>query len=171
MNTSARMSPPLANTITFRANFARLSSVSSMRSASANDSPAGGLPAGLPDLPFCQAIDLYCFAIARLCYPSQVPSARSNASSKENAISRWILFGDFSQVLKNRSMLRHAMLLSSENLRLDDEEAETGEVTDFRAAGGAPIVKTGGAGHPDLGGRRSLPADIGTDGRAHAAAT
>jgi len=32
-----------------------------------------------------------------------------------------------SQVLKNRSMLRHAMLLSSENLRLDDEEAETGE--------------------------------------------
>ncbi len=49
-------------------------------------------------------------------------------------------------VLEDRSTLRHAMLLSSSNLRLDDEEAMTGEVADFRAAGGGAIVETGAPG-------------------------
>jgi phosphotriesterase-related protein len=52
--------------------------------------------------------------------------------------------GPFS--LERRSELRHAMLLSSENLRLDDEEAATGEVADFAAAGGSAIVETGAPG-------------------------
>ncbi len=49
-------------------------------------------------------------------------------------------------VPENRSSLRHAMILSSENLRLDDEEMMTGEVADFRAAGGMAIVETGSPG-------------------------
>jgi len=48
--------------------------------------------------------------------------------------------------LENRSTLRHAMLLSSENLRLDDEDVATSEVADFKAAGGSAIVETGAPG-------------------------
>ncbi len=48
--------------------------------------------------------------------------------------------------LEDRSMLRHAMLLSSENLRLNDEEAAAGEVADFKAVGGAALVETGAPG-------------------------
>lgn len=48
--------------------------------------------------------------------------------------------------LEDRSLLRHAMLLSSDNLRLDDEEMMTGEVADFRDAGGSAIVETGSPG-------------------------
>jgi phosphotriesterase-related protein len=55
-------------------------------------------------------------------------------------------FPDGPFTLENRSMLRHAMLLSSENLRLDDEETATGEVADFKAAGGSAIVETGAPG-------------------------
>jgi phosphotriesterase-related protein len=55
-------------------------------------------------------------------------------------------FPDGPFTLENRSMLRHAMLLSSENLRLDDEEAAVGEVADFKAAGGSAIVETGSPG-------------------------
>jgi phosphotriesterase-related protein len=43
-------------------------------------------------------------------------------------------------------MLRHAMLMSSENLRLDDEEAAAGEVADFNDVGGSAIVETGAPG-------------------------
>jgi phosphotriesterase-related protein len=38
------------------------------------------------------------------------------------------------------------MILSSDNLRLDDEEAAAGEVEDFKAAGGSAIVETGAPG-------------------------
>lgn len=55
-------------------------------------------------------------------------------------------FPDGPFVLEDRSRLRHAMLLSSDNLRLDDEEAATGEVADFAAAGGSAIVETGAPG-------------------------
>ena len=47
---------------------------------------------------------------------------------------------------ENRSSLRHAMVLSSNNLRLDDEEVMTAEVADFHAAGGMAIVETGSPG-------------------------
>lgn len=47
---------------------------------------------------------------------------------------------------ENRSSLRHAIILSSNNLRLDDEEMMTAEVADFRAAGGMSIVETGSPG-------------------------
>jgi len=47
---------------------------------------------------------------------------------------------------ENRSSLRHAMILSSDNLRLDDEEVMTAEVADFHAAGGMAIVETGSPG-------------------------
>jgi phosphotriesterase-related protein len=53
---------------------------------------------------------------------------------------------DMALVDENRSRLRHAMILSSENLRLDDEEMMTGEVQDFREAGGNAIVETGSPG-------------------------
>lgn len=46
-------------------------------------------------------------------------------------------------VIEDRSTLRHGILLSSENLRLDDEEAAAGEVDDFRDAGGSAMVETG----------------------------
>lgn len=49
-------------------------------------------------------------------------------------------------VLEDRSTLRHAILLSSSNLRLDDEESMTGEVADFARAGGSAIVETGAPG-------------------------
>jgi len=55
-------------------------------------------------------------------------------------------FPDGPFTLENRSMLRHAMLLSSENLQLDDEEVAAGEVADFKAAGGSAIVETGSPG-------------------------
>lgn len=55
--------------------------------------------------------------------------------------------------IAERSTLRHAILLSSENLRLDDEEAAAGEVSDFREAGGAAIVETGSPGI-------RMPADV-----------
>jgi phosphotriesterase-related protein len=48
--------------------------------------------------------------------------------------------------MEDRSTLRHAILLSSSNLRLDDEEAAAGEVADFRTAGGSAIVETGAPG-------------------------
>jgi len=48
--------------------------------------------------------------------------------------------------VENRSTLRHGIILSSENLRLDDEEAAAGEVADFKAAGGSAIVETGAPG-------------------------
>lgn len=55
-------------------------------------------------------------------------------------------FPDGPFTLERRSQLRHAMLLSSENLRLDDEDAAAGEVEDFCAAGGSAIVETGSPG-------------------------
>ena len=48
--------------------------------------------------------------------------------------------------MEDRSTLRHAILLSSSNLRLDDEGVAMGEVADFRAAGGSAIVETGAPG-------------------------
>jgi phosphotriesterase-related protein len=55
-------------------------------------------------------------------------------------------FPDGPFTLESRSQLRHAMLLSSDNLRLDDEQAATGEVDDFKSAGGSAIVETGAPG-------------------------
>jgi phosphotriesterase-related protein len=55
-------------------------------------------------------------------------------------------FPDGPFTLESRSQLRHAMLLSSDNLRLDEEEAAAGEVEDFRSAGGSAIVETGAPG-------------------------
>ncbi len=52
-------------------------------------------------------------------------------------------FADGPFTLERRSELRHAMLLSSDNLRLDEEEAAAGEVQDFRDVGGSAIVETG----------------------------
>jgi phosphotriesterase-related protein len=49
-------------------------------------------------------------------------------------------------VPENRSGLRHALILSSDNLRLEDEGMMTGEVQDFRDAGGNAIVETGSPG-------------------------
>lgn len=49
-------------------------------------------------------------------------------------------------VMEDRSTLRHGILLSSENLQLDDEEAAAGEVADFAAVGGSAIVETGAPG-------------------------
>ncbi len=48
--------------------------------------------------------------------------------------------------LANRSRLRHGMILSPENLRLNDEAMMTGEVEDFAGAGGNAIVETGAPG-------------------------
>lgn len=53
---------------------------------------------------------------------------------------------DRPNTLENRSMLRHAMILSKDNLRLDDEEMMTAEVQDFADAGGGAIVETGAPG-------------------------
>lgn len=55
-------------------------------------------------------------------------------------------FPDGPFTLERRSELRHAMLLSSDNLRLDEEEAAAGEVEDFRSVGGSAIVETGAPG-------------------------
>lgn len=52
--------------------------------------------------------------------------------------------GPFS--IEQRSTLRHGIILSSENLRLDDEEWAAGEVADFKALGGSAIVETGAPG-------------------------
>ena len=49
-------------------------------------------------------------------------------------------------VMEDRSTLRHGILLSSSNLRLDNEQDAAGEVADFRAAGGSAIVETGAPG-------------------------
>lgn len=55
-------------------------------------------------------------------------------------------FPDGPFTMEDRSRLRHALLLSSENLRLDDEAVATAEVADFKEAGGAAIVETGAPG-------------------------
>jgi phosphotriesterase-related protein len=55
-------------------------------------------------------------------------------------------FPDGPFTMEDRSRLRHALLLSSENLRLDDEEAAAGEVADFQKSGGQAIVETGAPG-------------------------
>lgn len=55
-------------------------------------------------------------------------------------------FPDGPFVLEQRSRLRHAMVLSSDNLRLADEETAAGEVADFADAGGSAIVDTGAPG-------------------------
>jgi len=55
-------------------------------------------------------------------------------------------FPDGPFTMEDRSTLRHAMLMSSENLRLDDEATAAGEVTDFKGAGGSAIVETGAPG-------------------------
>jgi phosphotriesterase-related protein len=49
-------------------------------------------------------------------------------------------------VMEDRSTLRHGILLSSSNLRLDNEQDAAGEVADFHAAGGSAIVETGAPG-------------------------
>lgn len=53
---------------------------------------------------------------------------------------------DLAREAENRSRLRHALVMSSDNLRLDDEEMMAGEVADFREAGGMAIVETGSPG-------------------------
>jgi phosphotriesterase-related protein len=48
--------------------------------------------------------------------------------------------------LQNRSTLRHAMILSTDNLSLDDENVMTAEVADFKAAGGSTILEVSAPG-------------------------
>jgi phosphotriesterase-related protein len=72
-----------------------------------------------------------------------VDLAECYRSRYEKALPGGARFPDGPFRLEDRSMLRHAMLLSSENLRLDDEAAAAGEVADFKAAGGDAIVETG----------------------------
>jgi len=56
--------------------------------------------------------------------------------------------------LQNRSTLRHAMILSTDNLSLDDEDVMTAEVADFKAAGGSSILEVSAPGI------RTTPADV-----------
>ena len=55
---------------------------------------------------------------------------------------------------QNRSTLRHAMILSTDNLCLDDEEVMTAEVADFKVAGGSSILEVSAPGI------RTTPADF-----------
>ncbi|MDR3564622.1 MAG: phosphotriesterase [Negativicutes bacterium] len=48
--------------------------------------------------------------------------------------------------LENRSILRHHIALSKDNMRLDDEEVMTAEVGDFKAGGGDSIVEVSAPG-------------------------
>lgn len=56
--------------------------------------------------------------------------------------------------LDNRSALRHDIVLSVDNMRLDNEAMMTGEVEDFRAGGGGTIVEVSAPGI------RSSPEDL-----------
>jgi phosphotriesterase-related protein len=55
-------------------------------------------------------------------------------------------FPELPLAMESRSRLRHGMILSPENLRLDDEAMMTGEVEDYARAGGNAIVETGAPG-------------------------
>lgn len=57
-------------------------------------------------------------------------------------------------MLENRSALRHDIVLSLDNMRLDDEQVMTVEVADFKAGGGDSIVE---ASAPGI---RSKPEDL-----------
>ena len=48
--------------------------------------------------------------------------------------------------LSNRSVLRHHIVLSRDNMKLDDEQMMTGEVADFKASGGNTIVEVSAPG-------------------------
>ncbi len=56
--------------------------------------------------------------------------------------------------LQNRSTLRHAMILSWDNLSLDDEDVMTAEIADFKAAGGSTLLEVSAPGI------RTAPADV-----------
>ncbi|MEN6411435.1 MAG: hypothetical protein ABFC84_01575 [Veillonellales bacterium] len=56
--------------------------------------------------------------------------------------------------LKNRSALRHNIVLSLDNMKLDDERVMTAEVADFKAGGGCSIVEVSAPGI------RSSPKDV-----------
>jgi phosphotriesterase-related protein len=66
--------------------------------------------------------------------------------------------------LENRSRLRHGMILSPDNLRLDDEAMMTGEVEDFARAGGNAIVETGAPGIRTAGDVRAFARISGATG-------
>lgn len=57
-------------------------------------------------------------------------------------------------ILENRSALRHDIVLSLDNMKLDDEEVMTAEVEDFKAGGGDSIVEVSAPGI------RSTPEDL-----------
>ncbi|MDD4600198.1 hypothetical protein SDC9_15036 [bioreactor metagenome] len=57
-------------------------------------------------------------------------------------------------VLDNRSALRHDIVLSSDNMKLDDEQMMIGEVADFKTGGGDSIVEVSAPGI------RSSPNDL-----------
>jgi len=56
--------------------------------------------------------------------------------------------------LDNRSVLRHNIVLSLDNMKLDDEQTMTAEVADFKASGGNSIVEVSAPGI------RSSPDDL-----------
>lgn len=56
--------------------------------------------------------------------------------------------------LENRSVLRHDIVLSLDNMRLDDESVMTAEVADFKAGGGDAILEVSAPGI------RSTPEDV-----------
>jgi phosphotriesterase-related protein len=68
--------------------------------------------------------------------------------------SRHVVKPEEQLVLSNRSALRHDIVLSIDNMRLDDENMMTAEVADFKAGGGDSIVE---ASAPGI---RSSPDDL-----------
>lgn len=61
---------------------------------------------------------------------------------------------DDALTLENRSALRHDIVLSLDNMKLDDEQVMTAEVADFKAGGGDSIVEVSAPGI------RSSPDDL-----------
>lgn len=68
--------------------------------------------------------------------------------------SRHVVKPEEQLTLENRSALRHDIVLSIDNMKLDDERMMTGEVADFKAGGGNSILE---ASAPGI---RSSPDDL-----------
>lgn len=79
---------------------------------------------------------------------------RNRARKKSFFPRRFTVKPDDKLVLDNRSALRHDIVLSSDNMKLDDEEIMTDEVAGFKADGGNSIVEVSAPGI------RSSPQDL-----------
>lgn len=78
-----------------------------------------------------------------------------NRTRKANFLPRRRYLGaEDKLMLENRSALRHDIVLSIDNMRLDDEQIMTAEVADFKESGGDSIVE---ASAPGI---RSSPEDL-----------